>query len=152
MTIESDLNDQLKTAMKAKEMDKVKAIRQLKSKVQEASNQPNFTGDVDDALYVRVIKSYVGSLKKGIAELAQGGERTVALREQYQWEIDLFGQWLPTLLDEAATRELVKKALEETGVNDVKMSGKVMGHLMKSHKDQLDPGLAKTLIAEALEG
>ncbi|MEO1174185.1 MAG: GatB/YqeY domain-containing protein, partial [Myxococcota bacterium] len=69
---------------------------------------------------------------------------------QYQAEIDMFDQWLPTLLDETATRALVKEALEATGVTDAKLAGKVMGHLMKNHKDQLDPGLAKKLINEEL--
>ncbi|MEL6544057.1 MAG: GatB/YqeY domain-containing protein, partial [Myxococcota bacterium] len=95
-------------------------------------------------------KSYVGSLKKGIGELEQGGEKTVALREQYQWEIDLFSQWLPTLAGADETRTLVKAALAELGVTDAKQSGRVMGHLMKSHKDKLDAGLTKKILQEEL--
>ncbi len=150
MSIESELNELMKTAMKAKEMDKVKAVRQLKSKIQEEVNAKGFSGELDDALYVKVIKSYAGSLKKGIGELEAGGERTAGLRKQYQWEIDLFSQWLPTLAGEAETRALVQKALGELGVTDPKEAGRVMGHLMKSHKDTLDPGLTKKIIGEEL--
>lgn len=150
MTIESEINERLKSAMKARETETVQAIRQLKSKLQEATNQADFNGKVDDALYLKIIKSYVGSLKKGIGELAQGGEKTVKLREQYQREIDLFDEWLPTLYDEKKTREVVKTALNETGVSDAKFTGKVMGHLMKAHKDQLDAALAKKIIDEEL--
>lgn len=150
MAIENELNELMKSAMKAKEMDKVKAVRQLKSKVQEEVNAKGFSGEVNDALYVKVIKSYVGSLRKGITELEAGGDKTAGLRDQYQWEIDLFSQWLPTLAGEAETRKLVRDALSETGVTDPKQTGRVMGHLMKSHKDRLDPGLTKTIIEEEL--
>ncbi|MEO0812273.1 MAG: GatB/YqeY domain-containing protein [Myxococcota bacterium] len=136
--------------MKSKDTSKVKALRQLKSKVQEEVNSKGFSGEIDDALHLKVIKSYVGSLKKGIGELEQGGEKTVALREQYQWEIDLFSQWLPTLAGADETRTLVKAALAELGVTDAKQSGRVMGHLMKSHKDKLDAGLTKKILQEEL--
>ncbi|MEM6732047.1 MAG: GatB/YqeY domain-containing protein, partial [Myxococcota bacterium] len=147
---ESDLSDLLKTSMKSKDMEKVKAIRQLRSKVQETQNAPGFSGEVDDALYVKVIKSYVGSLKKGIGELESAGEKGAALRQQYQREIDLFSQWLPELAGEDETRKLVKEALTELGVTDPKQAGRVMGHLMKANKDRLDPGVTKRILSEEL--
>ena len=150
MTIENELNELLKASMKSKDTSKVKALRQLKSKVQDEINSKGFSGEIDDALHLKVIKSYVGSLRKGIGELEQGGEKTLALREQYQWEIDLFSQWLPTLAGADETRTLVKAALAELGITDAKQSGRVMGHLMKSHKDKLDAGLTKKILQEEL--
>lgn len=150
MTIEDELTTQLKAAMKSKDTETLQAIRQLKSKVQEAVNDPKFTGEVDDDLYRRVIQSYVGSLRKGIVELEAGGERSIELRQRYQREIDLFATWLPQLAGEDETRQLVETALDELGVRDPKQSGRVMGHLMKNHRGRLDAGLTRRLVDEAL--
>lgn len=150
MTIENELTTQLKAAMKSKDTETLQAIRQLKSKVQEAVNDPKFAGEVDDELYRKVIQSYVGSLRKGIAELEAGGERSKELRQRYQREIDLFATWLPQLAGEDETRRLVKAALDELGVRDPKQSGRVMGHLMKSHRARLDASLTRRLVDEVL--
>lgn len=149
MSIQQKLDDALKTAMRAKETDTVACIRQLKSKVQEATNQPGFKGPVDDALYQQVIGSYAKSLEKGIAEFASAGERGAALVARYKSEIAYLAQYLPKLLGEAETKELVKKALKDLNITDPKQSGKVLGALMKTHRGLIDPGLAKQL-AESL--
>jgi uncharacterized protein YqeY len=46
----------------------------------------------------------------------------------------------------------VVEALAALGVTDVKQAGRVVGHLMKGHKDELDAGLVSRLVKEALGG
>jgi hypothetical protein len=150
VTIESRLNDDLKTAMKRKQADRVGCIRQVRSKIQEAANAKGFSGEVDDALHLKVIGSYVKSLQKGIEELQGGGDRGAELRDKYQAEIAYLEQFLPKLLDEAATRAIVEATIAELGISDSKQSGRVMGAVMKAHKGELDPGLTRKLVDEAL--
>src|SRR4051812_16310179 len=115
MSIEERLNEDLKTAMRAKEADRVACIRQLRSKVQEAVNAPDFKGPPDDALYQKTIVSYAKSLEKGIAELMQAGERSAPLRNKYSAEIAYLKQFLPQTMDAGATRQLVVAAIEKLG-------------------------------------
>ena len=65
------------------------------------------------------------------------------------FEIDYLAPWLPVELDETATRELVRAAIAELGVDDVKQAGRVMGHIMKGGAD-LDGGLVNRLVREEL--
>lgn len=152
MSIEAQLNDAMKRAMRSGDKDRLACIRQLKSKVQEAANAKDFTGVVDDALYQRVIESYVKSLRKGLAELEGAGERGEALRNKYQGEIDYLSEFLPQKLAEAETRALVQQAVADTGAREPREAGRVMGVIMKAHKDAVDPALVRRLVDEELAG
>lgn len=150
MTIEESLHEELKAAMKSRATDVVNAIRQLKSKVQETVNDPRFSGVINDSLYRKVIRSYVGSLRKGIGELEAAGAKGAQLRRSYQREIEFFSRWLPQTADEDETRRRVQQARAELGSDDPKRAGQLMGQLMKTYRDQLDPGLTKRIVDEEL--
>lgn len=151
MSIQQQLDDALKTAMRQKQSETVACIRQLKSKVQEAINQPQFKGPVDDALYQQIITSYAKSLEKGISEFTAAGARGENLVAQYKREIAYLSQYLPKLLDQDEVEALVHKTLEQMGVTDPKQAGRVLGALIKAHPNRIDPKMAKACIDRALE-
>jgi uncharacterized protein YqeY len=65
--------------------------------------------------------------------------------------VEYLSRWLPKRLDEAATRELVRSAISELGVaGDSKASGRVIGSIMKAHRDEVDGGVVNRLVAEEL--
>jgi uncharacterized protein YqeY len=69
------------------------------------------------------------------------------------FEVDYLSRWLPTKLDEAATRTLVREAIEELGVaSDEKAAGRVTGHLMKQHGKDLDGATVSRVVREELSG
>jgi uncharacterized protein YqeY len=150
MSIEKKLDDDLKSAMRARNQELTACIRQLRSKVQEAQNAPGFAGPSDDAFYQKVITSYAKSLEKGISELEQAGERGKPLRDKYRAEIDYLGQYLPKLLGEDQTRALVTEAVAKLG--GARNVGAVVGAIMKEHKGDVDPALVRKLVEAALAG
>ena len=150
MTIETDLNQELKDAMRARDQALVACIRQVKSKMQETVNAKEFRGEVDDALYQRVIGSYVKSLQKGIAELEAAGSRGDELRRKYDAEITYLSKFLPELKSEAETRELVRAAIAQSGASDAKQLGKVIGMVVKEHKGQVDAALVREIAQREL--
>ena len=146
------LQDQLVAALKGHEAERASCIRQVKARLQEATNAPNFAGEVDDALVVRVIGSYVKSLEKSIVELRAAGDKGANLVAKYSRETAYLAQFLPKLLDAAATSALVKEALATLGVTDPKQGGRVMGTILKAHRGQVDTQLLKQALAEQLGG
>jgi len=65
--------------------------------------------------------------------------------------VEYLSRWLPSKLDEAATRDLVKAAIAELGVGgDEKAAGRVIGHVMKTHGKDLDGGLVNRVVREEL--
>lgn len=151
MTIKEEFKAELIDAMKAKDPRRRDVIRMIETEVTMARSAPGFSGEVDDDLYRKVISSYAKKMEKAKAEFEEAGERGRDMADKLAWEVEYLDRWLPKKLDEAATRELVKAAIDELGVaGDPKASGRVIGLVMKGHKDQVDGGLVNRLVVEEL--
>jgi uncharacterized protein YqeY len=73
------------------------------------------------------------------------------MAEKLGWEVEYLSRWLPKKLDEESTAILVRSTIEELGVaGDPKASGRVIGQIMRTHKDEVDGGLVNRLVAETL--
>lgn len=67
------------------------------------------------------------------------------------YEVEYLSKWLPSKLGEGETRSLVAAAVAELGVaGEEKASGRVIGHVMKSHGKDLDGALVNRLVREEL--
>jgi len=151
MTIAEQLSEELKAAMKAQDGPRRDVIRQVQTEVATARSQPDFSGEVDDAFYQKIIASYVKKMDKSRAEYADLGERGAPMAEKLAYEVEYLSQWLPKRLGEDETRALVRSTIEELGVGgDEKAAGRVTGQLMKSHGQDLDGGLVNRLVREEL--
>lgn len=151
MTIQSQLAAELKDAMLKKDGPRRDVIRQIETEVSLAKSDPNFDGPADDALYEKVISSYVKKMEKSREEYAGYGERGEAMASKLAFEVDYLGKWLPKRLDEDKTRALVVAAIADLGVaGDEKSAGRVIGQVMKSHGKDVDGGLVNRLAREEL--
>lgn len=151
MTIQEQLTVELRSAMKEKDAPRRDVIRQIQTEVATARSQPEFTGQVDDAFYEKVIASYVKKMDKSREEYSALGERGEAMADKLAFEVEYLSQWLPQKQDEESTRRLVVDTIAELGASgDEKAAGRVTGHLMKTHGDGLDGGLVNRLVREEL--
>jgi uncharacterized protein len=152
MTLEQRLGDEMKDAMRQKDVDRLACVRQVRAKAQEAMNAPDWKGPADDAFYQRIIGSYVKMLEKSLGEFAQAGDKGKALTDKYQKEITYLRQYLPQQLGEPEVKALVAAAIQTLGATSKKQVGQVVGAIMKEHKGKVDPGLVKQLVEQALPG
>ena len=151
MTIKEELKAELNDAMKSRDARRRDVIRMIDTEVTMARSALGFTGEVDDELYRKVIASYSKKMEKAKAEYDALGERGMAMAEKLGWEVEYLGRWLPKKLGEAETSQLVEATIAELGVaGDPKAAGRVIGQIMKSHKDEVDGGLVNRLVAAAL--
>lgn len=151
MSIQQELAAELKDAMKAKDAPRRDVIRQVETEVATAKSQPGFSGDVDDALYQKVIGSYVKKMEKTRVEYEGYGERGAEMASKLAYEVDYLSKWIPSKLDEGETKDLIRAAIAELGVEgDEKAAGQVTGHLMKTRGKDLDGGLVNRLVREEL--
>jgi len=148
--IETELNTRLKDAMRARNAPVLGVIRAIRAKITEARTAKGFSGEVDDALYLKVIGAYVKSMSKAAAEFEKAGEKGAERLAELKFEVDYLSEFLPEKLGEAETRALVEQAIAETGADSKKQLGRVMGVIMKSHRDQVDAGLVRSLIEASL--
>jgi hypothetical protein len=151
MTIREQLAAELRDAMKSGDTRRRDVIRQVESELAIARSAPGFSGQVDDDLYRNVIASYVRKMDKARIEYEGFGERGRPMAEKLAFEVEYLGRYLPRKLDEAATRTLAEQAIAELGVaGDAKAAGRVVGHLMKTHRDELEGGVVNRIVRELL--
>jgi uncharacterized protein YqeY len=150
MTIEEQLAAEQKTAMKAGDRATLNVIRQVRTEVSVVKSSPGFTGEIDDDLYLSTISTYVKRMGKAKAEYEAMGERGREQADKLAFEIDYLAKFLPSKLDETATRELVEATIAEIGADDPKMTGRVIGAVMKKG-EEVDGALVARLVKEALE-
>jgi hypothetical protein len=150
MSIEERLRDDQKTAMKARDSATLNAIRSVQAEVATAKAAPGFKDAVDDALFVKVITTYVKRISKSKAEYDTMGERGAEHSGELGFEIEYLTQYLPKKLNEQDTRMLIERAISDIGADDSTPAGQVVGAVMRSGED-LDGALVNRLVREALE-
>jgi uncharacterized protein YqeY len=146
------LNTQLKEYIKTNNVAAKNVIRSIKSKIIEylvANRLPH--DKVSDDIVIQVISSYKKSLEKAIDQLQVAGNKSIGLVNEYKTEIKFCETYLPdTNKIEAQILEIVKSAIIELNVSNIKQIGRVIGYIMKNNKG-LDGRLVKKLVADRLK-
>ena len=150
MSIEAQLNDLLKDAMRTKDSRSADCIRMIKTKHMERRTAAGFKGPLDDALWLDVIATYQKQLRKSREEYAAIGARGADAISQIDFEIAFCARFLPKAASDDEVRALVREALVRLGVSDGKQAGRVVGELMKANKGKLDPSAVKRIVDEEL--
>ena len=149
MSIESQLREDQVVAMKVRDKPKLNAIRSVQTEVATARSAPGFTGDVDDDFYVRTIATYVKRISKAKTEYDSMGEKGAEHSAAIAYEIGYLEQFLPQVLDEDATRDLVDRTIADLGADEDTPVGRVIGAVMQSGED-VDGALVSRLVREQL--
>ena len=150
MSLEQTLNDTLTQAIRDKDQRLADVVRMIKSRVTERRTAKGFSGQIDDAAVQDVISAYRKSLQKALPDYEKVGERGRAQAEQLRFEIEVLARWLPTGLDEATLRSLVRERLTALNITDPKQVGRLLGDLMKTHKGQIEAADVKRIAEELL--
>jgi uncharacterized protein YqeY len=149
MSIEEQLRNDQKMAMKAADKPTLNVVRSVRAEVGTAQAAPGFDGVVDDDMYVKIISTYVKRITKAKAEYDKLGEVGAARSASIAFEIEYLAKYLPQKLDEASTRGLVEQAIAEIGSDADPQVGQIVGAVMRSSED-LDGALVNRLVQETL--
>ena len=150
MSIESQIAELLKEAMRQKDQRMADCVRMIKTKHMERRTAAGFKGPLDDALWLDVISAYQKQMRKARDEYATLGEKGAVHLPQLDWEIEFCSRFLPKAAGEDEVRAVVRETVARLAVKDPKQAGKVMGEIMKAHKGSFDPQMVKRLVEEVL--
>src|SRR5215470_8246897 len=95
MSIEQDLDQKLKQAMRDKDQPTLDVVRMVKSRLQERRTAKGFSGTVDDALVLDVIGAYKKQMQKAVEEYEKLGEKGAAQVAKLRFEIGFCDTYLP---------------------------------------------------------
>jgi uncharacterized protein YqeY len=149
--LEATLRAQLTAAMKAKDLKTANLIRMINTKIMERRTAKDFTGTVDDALVLDVIRAYRKQMEKARTEFVAAGERG---KEQVA-DIDFELAWCATMLPQGASEDELKAAIAaevaKLPSKDPKQAGRIIGAIKKQFGDRADGAVVKRLADEALK-
>lgn len=150
MAIVEEVTAEIKAAMRGKQKERLAALRMVRAAFIEALKTERDSDELSDEEALGIIKRLAKQRRDSIVAYEAGGRQDLVDAEAA--ELAILEEFLPSLADEATTRQWVADAVSQVGASGMGDMGKVMGALMAAHKAELDGKLASRLVREALAG
>jgi uncharacterized protein len=145
------INDDLKTAMKAGDKDRVGTLRLVNSAIKSADidARPSGKDKISDADILSVLAKMVKQRRDSIEQFNAGGRPELAAKEAA--EITVIEGYLPKQMSDDEAKAAIAAVIKETGAAGPKEMGKVMAALKAKYAGQMDFGKASALTKDLLK-
>jgi len=153
MSLREELNTELKSAQKAKEQTKMSTIRLINAAIKDRDIAARGNGNCDGITEAEVL-----SLLQSMVKQRQESSKTYRdadrpeLAEREEEEIVIIEKFLPQQMGDDEVGAAIDKIISETGAQDIKDMGKVMGALKGQYAGQLDMAKAGSAVKAKLAG
>ena len=125
MTLQSQVDNDIKDAMRARDTVRLNALRMLKSAMKNAAIEKGGAESVlEDAEAAMVIRKQIKQRQDSIEGFEKGGRPELAASERA--EVEILSAYLPKALSPEEVVELVKEAIAEAGATSKQQMGAVM--------------------------
>ena len=148
MTFLERINQDIATAMKAKEAERLSALRMVKTALKNKEIEK--MAPLEDAEAIKILQSLVKQRRDSIESYQQAGRPELAEKEAA--EIKVIETYLPAALDEAAIGQNVESVIAETGATSAKELGIVMKAVMAKLAGQTVDGKVVNQLVRAKLG
>jgi len=136
MSLKARIADDMKAALRARESDRLEAIRLLRAALQRREVDERV--ELGDAEVIDVIGKLIKQGRDAEEQFTRGGRSELAARESAQ--VAVFSAYLPEALDDAGIDAAIADAAASTGAQGVRDMGKVMAALREPLQGRADMG------------
>jgi len=140
------ITDDMKSAMKAKDKQALKAVRMILEAIKQKEIDERI--ELNDAQVMTVIQKMVKQRKDSISQFSDAGRSDLVEIEEA--ELEIINNYMPEQLSEEEVASFVDKAINYTGANSMKDMGKLMGMLKSQLQGKADMSLVSQLIKSRL--
>lgn len=145
-TLKNQITDNLVTAMKAKEQDKVNVFRSIQAAIKQIEIDKQIT--LDDSGVLSVLQKQVKQRQESLSIYKDNGRNDLADKEEF--EINLISQFLPTPLTEEEITSIVHDVVNELQATSIKDMGKVMNEIKSRTAGKADLSVISSLVKKIL--
>lgn len=143
------VREELKQAILTRDEIKTSTLRLLLSAINYYEIGKGEAGyEATEEEVTQVVQKEVKQRKDSIEQFRAGGRQDLVDKETA--ELKILESYMPEQMGEDEIRQLVKKAISETGATSVQDTGKIMGNLMPKIKGKADGGLVNKIVKEEL--
>ncbi len=146
MDLKARISEATKVAMKAREKERVAALRLIGAEIKRV--EVDERKELDDLDVLAVLDRMRKQRNDSLTQFRQAGRDDLADKEQF--ELDLIQEFLPQPLDPQALAGLVEEAVVAVGATSMQDMGKVMAHLKPQIQGRADMGQVSGLVKARL--
>jgi uncharacterized protein YqeY len=148
MSLKAQITEDMKTAMRAKDSERLGTIRLLQAAMKQKEVDERIT--LDDAAVVAIVDKLIKQRKDSISAFEGAGRQDLADKEKA--EMAVLAAYLPERMSEAEVAEAVKAIVVEVGAKGPGDMGKVMGVVKTRLAGKADMGQVSAAVKAALAG
>ena len=147
MNYTEQIKNDMYVAMKSGDKIKTNILRTLLSTLKE--KQIEKKKNINEDEYLSVIKRLVKQLKESADAYQKAGRSE--LYEKEASELAILKKYLPEILSENQTLDLVKEVIDQTSASRLSDMGKVMSVIMQKSNGRVDGKIANRLVKDLLQ-
>ena len=148
MGILSNLTEEIKNAMRAKDSLKLEALRAVKSAVILEQTASGGGGDLSEEQEIKLVQKLVKQRKDSASIFRE--QNRVDLAEPEEAQANVIAAFLPEQLSEEKLTAIIQEIISQTGAAGMKDMGKVMGMASKQMAGKADGKTISTIVKQQL--
>jgi uncharacterized protein YqeY len=148
MALKDRITEDMKTAMRAGEKERLATIRLILAAVKQREVDERIS--LDDSQVLAAIEKMIKQRKEAIVQFEAGGRADLVAKETA--EIAILQAYLPAQMSDAEIDALIAEAIASTGAASIKDMGNVMGAVKAKAQGRADMGAVSARIKQKLSG
>jgi uncharacterized protein YqeY len=148
MNLKTQITEEMKTAMRARDTQRLSAIRLLLAAIKQ--KEVDERKDLSDQDVIAVVEKMIKQRRESIAQYEKAAR--VDLAEVEKFELGVLQAYMPQALSEAEVDGAVEQAMAESGAQSVRDMGKVMAVLKSKLSGRADMSVVSALVKARLSG
>ena len=146
MSLKTQLTEDMKTAMRAKDQVSLSTIRLINAAIKQF--EVDERTEADDAKVISILTKMVKQRKDSAKIYTEAGRQDLANKENA--EIEILNRYLPQMMSAEEIKTVVEAAIAETGASSMADMGKVMSVLKTRLAGKADMGEVNKVLKAAL--
>lgn len=146
MSLKTQLTEDMKTAMRAKDQVSLSTIRLINAAIKQF--EVDERTEADDAKVISILTKMVKQRKDSAKIYTEAGRQDLANKENA--EIEILNRYLPQMMSAEEIKTVVEAVIAETGASGMADMGKVMGVLKTRLAGKADMGEVNKVLKTAL--
>jgi hypothetical protein len=148
MNLKDRITEDMKAAMRARQAERLSAIRMLLAAIKQ--REVDSRTETDDAAVLAIVEKLIKQRKDAITQFEAGGRADLVAKETA--EVSVLAEYLPQQMSEAEVTAAIDAAISELGATGPAAMGKVMGLLKPRLAGRADMGQVSALVKNRLAG
>jgi hypothetical protein len=146
MSLKGQITEDMKSAMKAGDKDRLKTVRLILAAIKQI--EVDTREELDDAAVLTVLTKMVKQRRDSVDQFEKGNREDLAAIERA--EIAVIDEYLPDQLSADELAAMIDEAIRATGAEGIRDMGKVMGELKSKAAGRADMGALGALVKQRL--